>query len=165
MSKPLGLLLALAACSSSRSPGTAGEAAPGEPGAGAARPGVSLRAAVAPGGAGHIAVVDNGSDRGLSLRRDLTVERLDKGAWTRINAAGLYLRDHCDVPGDGLYEPPACVDIPAHTTFRAAPWTDHVGDAQCACDRCAPAGAGSYRFTVETCDHSAAYASDAFAVK
>jgi hypothetical protein len=51
-----------------------------------------------------------------------------------------------------LYEPPACVEIATGATFRASTWNDMIGDSQCACEECGPAGAGRYRFVVTACE-------------
>jgi len=115
------------------------------------------------GAAAAAVVVDNQTDKTISLRREITVEKQTAAGYQRVDASMLYLREQCDNPGGGgLYEPPACVDIGPGTSFRAQPWTGDIGDSQCACEECAPAGPGTYRFAVEACDHSARYQSATF---
>lgn len=116
-------------------------------------------------GRNHALVLENGTGHALSLRREIIVEQQEGGIWSPIDAALLYLRESCANPDKSIYEPPACVDIAAGVTFRASPWTDSIGESQCYCEECGPAGAGTYRFVVETCDKSARYTSAGFAVE
>lgn len=129
--------------------------APSAPPAASSAPGiVSLRAEPGSGG-GHALVVDNGASTALRVHRDIVVERETASGWEHVEASMLYLRERCDSAGGGLVEPPDCVEIPAGTTFRASPWTDMIGDAQCACEECAPVGAGHYRFALTPCENGA----------
>jgi hypothetical protein len=116
------------------------------------------------GSGGHRVIVTNHGKEPVRLRRDIAVTRDEAGAWVVVDTSGLYLREHCDAPGGGLYEPPACVELAAGATLRAEPWTDNTGDAQCACEECGPVPAGKYRMTVTSCDDGTAYASDTFDV-
>jgi hypothetical protein len=142
------LLIALGACGTSstgtpRTPEVANTSS--SAGAGA----LALRVE---GTSGHALIVDNQSDRPVSLQREIVVEHDAGGRWERVDASGLYLRDRCDVQSGALYEPPPCVEIAAHTTFRAEPWTDEIGDSQCMCEECGPVPAGNYRMAVVGCD-------------
>lgn len=118
-----------------------------------------------PADRGHVLVVDNGTGTPLRLQRTIEVEREAGGAWEHVEASMLYLRERCDSAGGGLVEPPACVEIPAGTTFRAAAWTDMVGDAQCACEECGDASAGRYRMAVTPCDGGARLETAPFAIE
>ncbi len=112
----------------------------------------------APGG--HVLSITNQSGGVRSFHREIAVERrAADGTWSEIDASWLLLRTSCDVN-----DPPACVEVANGTTFRAAPWTDMVGDAQCACEECAPAGAGTYRFVFRRCDGETRHESQPFEV-
>jgi hypothetical protein len=142
--------------------GGAKAAAPPENGGGSDRGGLTLSSAAVPGG--HAAIVTNGGSAAVRLRRELIVEHDDGGTWSAVDASGLYLRDHCDDAGGGLFEPPACVEIAAGATLETEPWTDEIGDSQCACEECGPVPGGSYRFRVTPCDAGDGAASAPFNV-
>lgn len=109
---------------------------------------------------GHALAITNPSGASRSFHREIVVERrAADGTWSEIAASGLLLRPSCE-----LNDPPACVEVASGTTFRAAPWTDMVGDAQCACEECAPAGAGTYRFVFRRCDGDTRLESEPFEV-
>jgi hypothetical protein len=110
------------------------------------------------GPAGHSLVIQNQTGSPMGFQRDITVERQTATGWERIETVGLYLRASCDSP-----EPSACVDL-APGTFRAAPWTGMFGDAQCACEECAPSGPGTYRFAFTPCDGSTRHETATFTI-
>jgi hypothetical protein len=161
MAAPIALAVAaLAVVASGACARPPPEPARPEPPAGALAPvSVALRADADP--AGHAVVVDNHTDRAFSLRSLVIVEVLERG-WRRIPAESVYLRPSCPPDGAAPADPPRCVEVAPHSTLRAAPWTHSVGDAQCACDGCRPAGPGRYRFVVETCDANARLESEPF---
>ena len=113
---------------------------------------------------GHALVIENGTSSPIGARREIRVERSASGAWQDIGVGLLYLRERCESAGGGLVEPSACVAIAPGATFRAAAWTHMTGDAQCACEECGPAGAGSYRFVVTACEGGASFETAAFEV-
>ena len=109
---------------------------------------------------GHALSITNQSGSARSFHREIAVERrAADGTWSEIPASGLLLRTSCE-----LNDPPACVEVADGTTFRAAPWTDMIGDAQCACEECGPAGAGTYRFVFRRCDCDTRLESEPFDV-
>jgi hypothetical protein len=110
---------------------------------------------------GHALVITNQTGSVQRFRRDIVVERQGPAGWEHVETTSLYLRDRCDEEGGGIYEPPACVDV-APGTFRAVPWNDMFGDAQCACEECAPAGAGTYHFVLSPCEGDAHHETEAF---
>jgi hypothetical protein len=97
-------------------------------------------------------VVVNKTGAPVRLQRDILVQHKDVDVWVPIDTSNLVLREQCDAPGGGLYEPPACVEIAAGATFQAAPWTGDTGDAQCACEECSPAPPGPYKMGVTPCE-------------
>jgi hypothetical protein len=111
---------------------------------------VQLRVEVV--GGGHALIVDNRGDAPVRLQREITVEHDAGGRWERVDAGSLFLRERCDVVSGAIFEPPVCVEIAAHAVFRAEPWTDEIGDSQCACEECGPVATGSYRMSVIECD-------------
>lgn len=131
----IAALAGLAACgASSPAPGSASHAE------------LSWSVDAVPGG--HALAITNQSGGARSFHREIAVERrAADGTWSEIAASGLFLRESCE-----QNDPPACVEVANGTTFRAAPWTGMVGDAQCACEECGPAGAGTYRFVFRRCD-------------
>lgn len=145
--------LLVAACGASSDPAPAPRPSTGSGGGG-----VSLRAEAVTGG--HALVIENGTASAIRLRREIEVERESGGTWSHVDASWLLLRETCDVN-----DPPACIEIAGGATFRAAPWTDMTGDAQCACEECGPAGAGTYRFAVTPCEAGTRMETAAFAVE
>ena len=140
-------LIAVVACACSGKPTTPPPVE--NAGSGASAASVTLRVE---GTSGHALLVDNPSDAPVRLQRDILVEHHVGDAWERVEAGSRMLRETCDVVNGGLYEPPACVEIAAHSLFRAEPWTDEIGDSQGACEECGPVETGSYRMVVIGCD-------------
>lgn len=105
---------------------------------------------VEPAARGHSLVIENGTSAPVRMQREIVVERETSGSWEHVEASWLLLRSSCTDP-----EPPACVEIAPGATLRVAPWTDMIGDAQCDCEECGPAGAGRYRMAITRCDGGA----------
>jgi hypothetical protein len=101
---------------------------------------------------GRSLVITNYTGIPVRFQREILVQTKEEDVWVSVAASGLLLREQCTDPGGGLYEPPACVEIAAGATFRAAPWLGMVGDAQCACEECGPAEPGGYKMGVTPCD-------------
>ena len=89
----------------------------------------------------------------MRLRRALVLERLDGSSWHRVEDVGaVWLRDSCAPHGDAVFwanGADECVDF--HTPFRAPAWLGTIGDAQCVCEKCVPAPAGTYRWVAHEC--------------
>jgi len=147
----VALLVLLAACGKSAAPPAPRNEGGDEP--------LVLR--VEATGGGHALVIENPTSAAVRFQREI---RVSTEAGARVDASNLYLREECDAPGGGLFEPPACVEIAAGATFRAAPWTDDIGDAQCACEECGPVDPGGYKLGVTPCDGGESLWTEVFAV-
>ncbi len=146
-------------------PGPEGSASSGGAGAGEVRdegpppdpgPPPVLRVAGAPDAhsrAVELRVENHGTEE-ASLASAVTVQRLDGEAW--VDRARLELRFSCTDPVTD------CVTLAPGAVYLPPPWLGMVGDAQCDCDRCAPAEPGTYRFVVRSCGGAHAVESEPF---
>ncbi|WP_157068705.1 hypothetical protein [Sandaracinus amylolyticus] len=109
-------------------------------------PVLAIRGTPARAGREIAIVVEN---RGTELARvspRLVLERAsDDGRFTRVDPVELALRPSCE------REAPACVELAPGAALHPPAWLGTMGDAQCACDRCAPAEPGTYRFVATSC--------------
>lgn len=123
-------------------------------------PGGLLRSVVVradPDSSGPFAiVVENHGREAEELSTAVILEKEDGAAWTEAGAAGIRLRDSCAAPA------PPCLTLAPGASVHAPSWTGAIGEAQCACDECARALPGRYRFVLETCDHRARVEGEAF---
>jgi hypothetical protein len=91
-------------------------------------------------------IVENRGAEAVELSTGLVLERQDGTAWTTVDGIqGLALRFDCTQPV------PECITLIPGAALHPPPWTGDIGDAQCACERCVDAPAGSYRFILSTC--------------
>lgn len=90
--------------------------------------------------------IENRGTAAAELARGLSVQRRAEGvAWSEVGAS-LDLRYSCED------EAPECVTLAPGAAYLPPPWLGTLGDAQCACERCAAAEAGTYRFVVRSCN-------------
>lgn len=100
-------------------------------------------------------LVANGTKAPLEVRRNLRIEQLRDEEWFMLEGVGsIWIRDDCD-PIEGVVYPTGmgveCMDLPAETVIEVEPWLGMVGDAQCACEACAPVPDGRYRVVLLDC--------------
>lgn len=98
---------------------------------------------------GGVAIsVENHGAHDVSLRAAVIVEgRTAAGAFeAHTSESTLSLRPDCS------HDAERCVTLAPGGELRPPIWNGMFGDMQCECDRCAPAGPGTYRFVVESCD-------------
>jgi len=92
--------------------------------------------------------VENRGTEEVELRARLAVEKQGGGGWEAA-PAGLSLRDSCAA------EAPACITLAPGAVYIPPAWTGKLGagqdDAQCACEGCERAPAGTYRVVVTSC--------------
>ncbi|MCB9601250.1 MAG: hypothetical protein H6721_15550 [Sandaracinus sp.] len=93
--------------------------------------------------AGDVLRVRNVGTEPTRVRGAVRLERHDGEAWTSQPIA-FGLRARC---GDAI---PECVTLAPGAELLPPAWLGTVGDAQCDCDRCAPAE-GELRFVLESC--------------
>ncbi|HJL14484.1 MAG TPA: hypothetical protein RMH99_02440 [Sandaracinaceae bacterium LLY-WYZ-13_1] len=91
--------------------------------------------------------VANRGDR-TNLRGRFGLERQVDDEWTPVPDVALDLRYSCED------EPPECVTLAPGAVFIPPPWQGMVGDAQCECEECGPAPAGTYRFVIHSCNEA-----------
>jgi hypothetical protein len=95
---------------------------------------------------GQNLIVENRGDEPVELATALVLERRDGDAFTTVEEIqGVALRYDCES------ETPECITLVPGAALHPPPWTGDIGDAQCACERCAAAPEGTYRFVVTTC--------------
>lgn len=98
-------------------------------------------------------------NRGRELARissRLVLEREGEDAFEAVPSVDLSLRWDCATAA------PECVELAPGAELRPPAWLGTLGDAQCDCERCADAPAGTYRFVVTTCDGDHRIVGDAF---
>lgn len=94
--------------------------------------------------------VENRGTEQIELSTRLTLEKQQGDDWQPASA-GLSLRDSCEAPV------PDCVTLAPGAVYIPPAWTgllgaaDQPGDAQCGCEACTPAPAGTYRVVVKSC--------------
>lgn len=88
--------------------------------------------------------VENHGTEAIELRTAVALEREDGDDWDDVSAA-LTLRDTCAA------EASECITLAPGAVYIPPAWTGQLGDAQCECERCAPAPAGTYRLIVTSC--------------
>ncbi len=102
--------------------------------------------------------IENRGTEPAELAGTVGLERREGSAWSAVDAVALDLRYSC------ADEAPACVTLAPGGAYLPPPWRGVLGDAQCDCERCAPAPAGDYRIVVRSCDRAHAIAGDEFAL-
>jgi hypothetical protein len=117
-----------------------------------AGPAPTLAVRAVRGRSGHVSIaIEN---RGTDVARLGALEVVRDGE----TAATLALRDDCE------HDAPECRELLPGGALHPPPWLGTIGDAQCACDRCADAEPGSYAIVVTTCDGAHRLSSPPFAV-
>ncbi len=109
--------------------------------------------------------VVNGRNAPMEVRRALVIEQEREEEWFELMAVGAFwLRESCAAV-DGVLYPEGmaddCVTLEANTGVEVQPWNGSVGDAQCACERCARVPAGRYRVVLQDC-HGSRFESEPF---
>jgi hypothetical protein len=90
--------------------------------------------------------VANRGQEPAALRGEVLLEREGPDGFAPLDDVALDLRYAC---GEAA---PECVTLAPGATYIPPPWLGRQGDAQCGCEGCAPAPAGTYRFVVQSCD-------------
>lgn len=129
--------------SSEQTTGEEGETSetPADPG-----PPPTLGLRVEPDDDGQKLIVENRGDAPVELATALVVERQADDSFATVEEIqGVALRYDCES------EVPECITLVPGAALHPPPWTGDIGDAQCACEECGPAPAGTYRFVVTTC--------------
>ncbi len=113
-------------------------------------------------------VVANGTKAPLEVRRNLRIEQERDEEWHVLEGVGpVWIRDDCD-PIDGVLYPAGlaqqCLTLEAETVIEVQPWLGTVGDAQCACEECAPVPGGRYRVVLHDC-HGGRFESEPFTLR
>lgn len=90
------------------------------------------------------------------LASAFVVERRRDDGWTAVEDVDLSLRFSCDEVA------PDCVTLAPGAVFIPPPWLGMIGDAQCICEHCRRAEAGTYRFVVRSCGGGHAVAGEPF---
>lgn len=108
-----------------------------------------------------ITLVNKGT-QSLSLQKNIKVEGLQSNQqsnqWVQVRTGYIWIMEKC------YQTPPECVTIKPSQTLTPPNWFGTIGDAQCACDKCAPVPSGLYRFVVTSCDGKEIKAGEAFAI-
>lgn len=103
----------------------------------------SLRLITALDGEGATVRVQNHGAAVARLRGRVSVQRQNGDTWEELT--GVFgLRPHCQA------EVPDCLDLAPGGELLPPAWLGTRGDAQCACNRCAPVD-GTVRFVVRSC--------------
>jgi hypothetical protein len=101
--------------------------------------------------------VANTSRQPVALGAEVVVEVLRGDAFVPVDEMGaLTLRPSCETTA-----PPCTTLVPGAELFPPD-WLGTFGDAQCACEECWPAPAGTYRIAVTSCDGRRRYLSPPF---
>lgn len=109
-----------------------------------------------PGRAVGLRVANTGSTT-LSIDSALTLEHESGGRFVPLEGMGrVTLRGSCTAAA------PRCVTLAPGAEIFPPDWLGTTGDAQCACEECAPAPAGRYRFVARSCDGAKTYTGEAF---
>ncbi len=109
-------------------------------------PAPTLGLRVEPEGEGQKLIVENRGEEPVELASALVLEREEGDAFAAVEGiSGLALRYDCES------ETPECVTLVPGAALHPPAWTGDIGDAQCACEECAEAPEGTYRFVVATC--------------
>jgi hypothetical protein len=88
--------------------------------------------------------VENHGTAPTNVGGNLLLQRRDGDAWEDVSAR-VQLRFDCRT------EAPDCATLAPGAVWIPPDWTGMLGDAQCDCERCAPAPAGTYRFVARSC--------------
>lgn len=108
-----------------------------------------LRLTGEPAADGSVAlVVQSRGSESAKLAPTVIVERAREGSWQVVSDPALTLRFDCGSA------PAECLELVPGAELRPPSWlgTSEASEpAQCACDGCASAPAGRYRFVVESC--------------
>lgn len=88
--------------------------------------------------------VENHGTEAIELRTALALQKEDGDSWDDVSAS-LALRDTCAA------ETSECITLAPGAVYIPPAWTGQLGDAQCDCERCARAPAGTYRLVVTSC--------------
>jgi hypothetical protein len=112
-----------------------------------------------PGRAVGLRVANTGGTT-LSVDSTLALEHESGGRFVPLEGMGrVTLRGSCASAA------PRCVTLAPGAEIFPPDWLGTTGDAQCACEACAPAPAGRYRFVARSCDGAKTYAGEPFAIE
>lgn len=100
--------------------------------------------------------IENRGREATQLAGSIELQRLAGDTWSDMARVHLDLRYSCDD------EAAECVTLAPGATYLPPEWLGTIGDSQCACERCAPAEAGTYRFVVRSCDGAHTVAGQSF---
>jgi hypothetical protein len=89
--------------------------------------------------------IESRGERPAELSRRVVIEQREGETFRPVG--NLALRDSCNGS-----VPDGCVTLVPGAELRPPEWLGLLGDAQCACERCAAAPAGVYRFVATSCD-------------
>jgi len=92
--------------------------------------------------------IENRGDESTEIAGTLELWRLTDGVWRAEGSVQLDLRYSCED------EVAACVTLAPGATYLPPEWLGSVGRSQCACEGCAAAPAGSYRYVVRSCNRA-----------
>jgi hypothetical protein len=90
--------------------------------------------------------IENHGTENVRLANHAAVEQEQSGRFGPFENQQLSLRMSCS------QEAPECIELAPGATLEPPAWFGTRGDFQCACERCVPAPAASYRFVVTSCD-------------
>ena len=136
--------------------GTAGPASSRDPARDPAPPPV-LAVRGTPDRHGRVAIaIENRGTTTASVASAITLEAQRGDAWEALEGTALTTRADCQ------HEPVHCQELAPGAALQPPAWLGTIGDAQCACERCGAAPAGTYRFVVRTCDGSHTLPGDPF---
>ncbi len=102
--------------------------------------------------------VENRGTATTELSGRVELERREGDQWQAVDVR-LHLRDGCN--GDSI----ECLTLAPGAVFIPPPWLGMLGDAQCTCEQCSSAPAGSYRFVVRSCSGAHPVAGEPFEVR
>lgn len=92
--------------------------------------------------------IENRGAENAELSGAVALQRRSGEAWSDVEGTSLDLRFSCEDAA------PECVTLAPGAIYLPPPWMGLVGDAQCLCERCAPAPAGEYRLVVRSCSRA-----------
>lgn len=102
-----------------------------------------------------IRIENHGTDE-AEIAGAVVLQRRSGEGFEDVEGVSLDLRFTCED------EPPECVTLAPGAVYLPPPWLGTIGDAQCACEECGPAPAGTYRFVVQSCNRAHTIEGDPF---